>query len=225
MRFLKILSLGLLLLLSAAALPARAEEYVEPVPDEPIPVLEASPEAPAKYNIQVTATITSRPEKARIRAYQISPPPDEKEIQVGEVTSGDGRARFTLDAYRPYRLEAFFPRLNDTASERIDSLSEDTGITLNLDYYHITVSSTYKKAQDLKAAAKIVVYDREYQARALASARTDSYSPADFFLPAHKAYVVRIVYDNRSTANFNGKVLYDLSKDTALTFNNDREQY
>jgi len=179
------------------------------------------PSAPApakKFNVLVNATLNNQPEDVKIKIYKSSP---KGAILAAEGDTSKGQpVRFKLLEKSIYRIEAFFLKVNNTASKVIKNLSKDATVDLNLEYYNVQVSSLYKNASDRAAAANIKIYDRGDQAHSLATKYTDGYVPAAFFLQAHKSYVVAISYDNKNiSANANGKVIYNLNKDTSVVFN------
>ena len=175
-----------------------------------------------KYQLQVTPTINKKVEEAKVSVYKYDESGAHQFLVDQASTVGGKPATFTLDEAHDYRVEATFARVGESVAQDVDSLSKDTAVNLNLEYYTISVTSNLNNATDIAAAAKIIIYNRGDQAHPVASGHTDSYSPAKFFLPARKSYVVRIVYDNGVSKNVNGQVIYSLQRDTAITFNYDQ---
>jgi hypothetical protein len=171
-----------------------------------------------KFNVLVSAKLNNQPEEAKIRIYQSSA---KGAILAAEGDTSKGQpVKFKLLENNTYRIEAFFPSVNNVASRVIKKLSKDISVDLNLEYYNVRVGSLYNNRQDQSAAANIKIYDRGDQAHSLAAKHTDGYVPATFFLQAHKSYVIAISYDDKNvSANPNGKVIYDLNKDTSVVFN------
>jgi len=180
---------------------------------------QTTPEAPAKkFNVSVNATLNNQPKNVAIKIYQRSA---KGMMLVAEADTSKGQpVKFKLTGNSNYRIEAFFSDVNDTAVGILKNLSKDATVNLNLEYYNVSVSSLYNNAADPSAAAAIRIAARSNQARTIASGHTDSYTPATFFLPARKSYVVGIKYDDANiTANPNGKVIYDLKSNSSVVFN------
>jgi hypothetical protein len=176
-------------------------------------------EAPAKkFTVLVNAMLNNQPEDVKIKIYKSSP---RGAILAAEGDTSKGQpVKFKLLEKSVYRIEAFFPKVEDTAKKIVKDLKADTAVNLNLEYYNINVTSLYNNASDRSAAATIRIAARSNQARTIATGHTDSYAPATFFLPAHQSYVVGIKYDDSTiTANPNGKVIYDLKSDASVVFN------
>jgi len=164
--------------------------------------------------VSVTTSLNGAPEPARILVF------NQKGGKLAEKDAAkENPAVFKLARGADYRIEASFPRLTNSRSVAISKLSRDLAVSINLEYYHVLVRSRRNGADDYRAAATVRVYTQRDQAHPLNTGHTDGYSPTDFFLEAHKRYVFAIRYDDAEiSANLNGKLLYDLSKDTALTF-------
>ncbi|MFA4967102.1 MAG: hypothetical protein WC624_02655 [Candidatus Margulisiibacteriota bacterium] len=174
----------------------------------------ASPEAAAvKYKIEVTTTINGSREAAKVTIFQSG-----KKMAEAD-TAKKQPVLFRLDGGNNYRIEALFEKVKNSGSVKIKELSKDLKIKVNLEYYNVKVQSLYGNKADRAAAAEIRVYNRKDQARRLETKHTDGYEPVTFFLEAHKAYVFLISYDNKASANPNGRVVYDLNADSNILFN------
>lgn len=169
-----------------------------------------SPEAMVKHKVQVITTLNNKPEPAKVKVL----------LSGKKIAEGDAPKIFELDGGNSYKIEAFFPGLKNSGYYKIDKLSKDIKATINLEYYNVAVNSLFDGKPDQAAAADIRVYKRMDQAHPLEVKHTDGYSPAKFFLEAHKAYVFLISYDNHAAFNPNGKVIYDLGTDLNIFFDN-----
>ncbi len=178
------------------------------------PTAEAGKATSETFTVSIKTTLNGKPEPATVKML------DPKHKAAGEWDTSKGQpAVFKLKGGQDYRAEAFFLRLNNNSSAKIKSLSRNVNLTINLEYYNVSVASEHNGRSDRPAAGTIRVYFQRDPAHQIAVQHTDGYVPAVFLLEAHKRYVIAIRYDDSNvSANLNGKMLYDLAGDTKVTF-------